>query len=632
MNRRKIQKEIKELVRVAEINPNTLPDGVRVIESATKINQINNKKIVAEAAKTEIKPEEKLDIPSLISQTVKATVNSQEAKLAAALQAKNLEIQKEKDAKEQAVKEALEAQKKEFQAQLEKKLSEAKESHQLELAKSLAVIESKNKEVEQAKTSEKRLADVFKLHGNTHPVATKQMKTPGLNTLLSSSRDRLPEAITVLESLRNEAPSIAKYTKSGEIYTCHNFVEADRYIQANRKEVIQALEQLAKAHGLLVGSSGKINANSVVKQAATQISDIPGGFLPTLSAVVRMTHRTGLVFWQFAQTAFDYLKGHGSTIDVYRSAYAPASVSPADWQLSGGGSFVVLDTNIQQVQTGIVPIVVQEYGMGKPSTANQPIASTAFVMAYSMIDLISIIERNLGRNYAQFEERTIRSLYNGTSVICYNSNSSVVNNPASVAASTATNPSGILTKEYLTELHSYIYGLQVEPFPDGNYALVLNPKQISQLKNSLLNLWRIVTPENIEAVTSILNNTMIPPETGKISGYVGTYYGFHVFETNAFGVGAPSSEGVQTETVGSTSGVTTRTGYAFGSNAVGRGIGTPMEIRQNEITNYQRLNSFIWRSEEGFAALDVDPTGYSDTSAVPQQLRVFQIRTTDAAA
>jgi hypothetical protein len=56
-----------------------------------------------------------------------------------------------------------------------------------------------------------------------------------------------------------------------------------------------------------------------------------------------------------------------------------------------------------------------------------------------------------------------------------------------------------------------------------------------------------------------------------------------------------------------------------------------MQIRQNEVTNYQRLNSYIWRSEEGFAALDVDPIGYNDTSAVPQQLRVFQIRSTDAA-
>jgi hypothetical protein len=143
------------------------------------------------------------------------------------------------------------------------------------------------------------------------------------------------------------------------------------------------------------------------------------------------------------------------------------------------------------------------------------------------------------------------------------------------------------------------------------------------------DIWRILTPEDIEALSGILNPTVIPPESGsRVSGYLGTYYGFHIFESNAFGVGSAGTEGVQNETILTVS-TKTRTSYAFGNSAVGRGVGTPMEIRQNEITNYQRLQTFIWRSEEGFAALDVDPIGYSDSSAVPQQLRVFQIHTTD---
>jgi hypothetical protein len=82
---------------------------------------------------------------------------------------------------------------------------------------------------------------------------------------------------------------------------------------------------------------------------------------------------------------------------------------------------------------------------------------------------------------------------------------------------------------------------------------------------------------------------------------------------------------VQTETVSGGSN-TTRSNYAFGADTIGRGIGTEMEIRRDTNDNFGRVGRYIWRSEEGFVAMDVDPTGYSDTSEVPQQLRVIDVR------
>ena len=83
---------------------------------------------------------------------------------------------------------------------------------------------------------------------------------------------------------------------------------------------------------------------------------------------------------------------------------------------------------------------------------------------------------------------------------------------------------------------------------------------------------------------------------------------------------------LQTETVAAGA-ATTRTNYAFGANTIGRGIGTEMEIRRDTNDDFQRVGHYIWRSEEGFVAMDVDPTGYNDSSPVPQQLRVLDVRT-----
>jgi len=623
MNRAKVQKEIKQLVKVAEIAPHPLPDGVRVVEASEKIAEVNNKKIVKQniqaVQQSVVEQAKPIDIAAIVSKAVQAAMLAQEGKVAAALKSKELEI-----------KQAVAAKEAEFQAEVEKyekSLEEIKESSAQKIKQAQEEILSKQKEVAESKEHEKRIADLFKLHGKAHPA--KEMKMPSVNTLLSASRDRLEGTIAVLENLRQESQPYTKTSRSGAIYTCQNFVPIDNFVRQNREQVIKDLETHARKNGLLLGPNG---ANEkIVKQAATQISDIPGGFLQTLSSLIRTTHRKGLVFWQFAQTEFNYLRGEGSTVEVYRSAYQTPGTVSSDWLLSGGGSFSVVSTNVAQIQTGIVPIVLQEWGMGATSNNyNQPVAISSFVMLYSMINLIAVLERNLGQNYAQHEEVQIRSLYDGSSVVVYNSRSNIVTSPSSIVTSSATAESGTVTKEFLTNLFSYLYSLQVEPFPDGNYALVLNPQAVSELKNSLLLLWRVVTPDDLEAVSNILNPTVIPPESGsRVSGYLGTYFGFHVFESNAFGVGASGQAGVQTETI-LTASTLTRTSYAFGNSAVGRGVGTPMEIRQNEITNYQRLNTFIWRSEEGFAALDVDPTGYSDTSAVPQQLRVFLIHSTDA--
>jgi len=615
MARRKAS-AVPELVRVAEIDSSKLPtDQVKIVETAEKIAEINNKKVVKENVEPQV------DVASVVQQAIKAANKAQEIKLTAAIKAKDAQL-------DAAIK-AIEERKEDEIAELKAVVEELKASSNEQVAAVNEVLKTTKSELETAKENEKRIADLFKLHGSANPV--KERKTPALNTVTTTDSDRVFGSLSDLESIQNSTQLVLKQSSQGNPIWMRDFKPVDHFVRENRKQVMNDLEVFAKKNGLLQG--GSVNGMAV-KEAATQISDVPGGFLQTLSSIIRTTHRPGYVFWQFAQTEFNYLKSQGTTVLVQRAAYQPSSIVPSDWLLSGGGSFTAIDTNLQQISTGTVPIVLQEFGLGKGSgytTEMPPVSLPSFVLAYSMIDLVSVLEKNLGQNYAQFEERTIRALYNGSSAVVYNSASNVVTSPSAIVTSSATNDSGIITKEFLLNLNAYMRSLLVEPFPDNNYALVLHPLAVSQLMQSLQTIFRMTTVEDVAALSNILNPTVIPPENGsRISGYIGTYYGFHIFQSNGFSVGVTGNEGVQTETILSGSKLT-RISYAFGNSAVGRGVGTPMEIRQNEITNYQRLNSYIWRSEEGFAALDVDPTGYSDTSTVPQQLRVFLVHTTDSA-
>jgi hypothetical protein len=75
-----------------------------------------------------------------------------------------------------------------------------------------------------------------------------------------------------------------------------------------------------------------------------------------------------------------------------------------------------------------------------------------------------------------------------------------------------------------------------------------------------------------------------------------------------------------------------RTSYAFGGMASGRGIGgSGVQILFDEKTDFGRMDRAIWQSYEAHGPLDVDATGYNDTSDIPQETRVFKVNTFDVA-
>ncbi|MDJ0689241.1 MAG: hypothetical protein QNJ41_12100 [Xenococcaceae cyanobacterium MO_188.B32] len=544
--------------------------------------------------------------------------------------------------------ESVQAQHQKEVDRLQNQLSEKELAHQKETEELASQIEAANtsaksqaseyqKQIDKATETISKFNDLYKLTGAKTPVqdgaykpsnsirgtapyqnGTHSVVGANVNRYTSPTGEKLTGAIAECLQIVSRSPKVLKLTGRGNSYYHTDTTELDRYVRQNRSQVIREMDAWGRKHGLFQGGR-----RTVVTEAATTIPDIPGGFLEVLSSLMRTSHRPGYVFWQLVNTRVEFDKGMGDTIQIPRAAYQPPPGSPDDRLLSGGGTFARTVNDGQNLSTGIVPAQIQEWGLGKDANS-APVEVPSFVSAYSIIDLMQILERNLMYDYYSWEDLKIRSLWSPTSRIVYNNNDFITTAPGDVAAGSV----GTLTRGFLTNLYAEMQGNLTPTLPDGCYFLALHTKALAQLQNDFDKYWNPPTPNDLQQFVNMFNYSMYEGDSARVSGYHGQHCNFHIFATNSFSLGAPGTEGVQTETLG-VGATTTRTSYAAGIDTIGRGIGTPMQIRKDTNDDFQRLGRYIWRSEEGFVAMDVDPVGYNDTSTVPQQLRVFQVRTTD---
>jgi len=560
------------------------------------------------------------DLQEFIAATAKATAEQTNTLVSATV----ADIKQEVEALKTATSQQIEA----VTAASEEKLTSITQSHdqkvaalEAELATAKASATEAQKTLEQNSAADDRLKNVLGIAGSQE---TKKLDFPNVNTNTTTDSDRAYGILAEVTSLIDSS-LVEKVSPEGERAFAYNYQEMDTFVRANRAQVIKDLEVAFKSQGMLRGP----NANPVnaVKAAATTFADLPGFNLETLSSLARTNNRPGFIHWQFCPTEINFQKAQGTKIDLYRAAYQTTSTNPADWELSGGGTYTDIDFAGDSVQTGIVQAELKEWGMGKTGTSIKPVVVPTFVMAYSLQNLLTIINRNIVHNYYEWEDLKIRSLWKPTSRVLYNNNGVVT----ATATDITTGSKGILSAKFAAALFEYAHRSQILTLEDGCYGMVLNTRGVLQLKNDLDDKWDAPTPEDLMALTNILQPFGLPGEAdSRVSGYLGKYYNIHFFSQNAYGIGAAGTEGVQNVTLNATLGSTlTRSNYLFGGETIGRGIGDPMRIIESEITNAQRKRTFGWISTQGLLAKDVDPTGYSDSSTVPQQLRVLEVRTLD---
>lgn len=380
----------------------------------------------------------------------------------------------------------------------------------------------------------------------------------------------------------------------------------DEYYRKNKIAIREGLEAVLRGKGFLQGGFGGVSDT----QAMTLASDIPSIAFQYLSSFIRQSHFPDLVWNQFANQAVELGRKPGLNIAVPRYPYMARPTSLADRQLTPGTS---ITNEVNPVSELFATITLLELGLGKDA-ANAPLGFSTFINAYSLVNLESLIERNLGRDFAVTRDLFIVTRFMETDRVIYNAGNNITTDPLQVVPG----GKGTLTDTFLINLRAHLKTLQVPTYSDNSYAMVCTPTQIAQYMITQ-------NTKNIEPDYDIVS-TMLAQSTGQdfggvVSGYRGLWHGFHLFEQNSYGVGAPGEMGTQTVTFGTGVGARTcDTALAFGRDAVCWCTGMAPEIRVSEITDYNRRSALIWTSHQNSGRLDVRNT------AAGEQLRVFNVR------
>lgn len=448
------------------------------------------------------------------------------------------------------------------------------------------------------------------------------MGSPNIMSQSNSQGDRLIGAAAEFEQVISSSAVNIWNEETGGYEVRHDDRKASEFLKSHRDAFRRDLETSMKNAGLLRGNSRSAGPEN---SAPTSMVDVVGGFLPMLSAEMRENNRASFIWHQFPTTRIAFGEGQGGNVQVPRAAFQPAPTTPNSRLLSGGGVYQSIAPENQAIQTGVVSVAIQEWGLGGSASA-APIGIPTFVNQYSLINLMDLMRRNLWQDYITWEDMKARSLYAPTSRVVYNKKNRVTTDQTTLAA----NDGGVATIQYAEALSDYAKTLLIPTLPDGCYVWVVPTKFLTSLRESLDSELLAPSPGDLTIVQAYLNNT-----TGgmvdKVTGYKGKLGNVHLFEGNSWGIGAPGTEGVQSETIAGGA-KTTRSGYFFGADTTGRGIGQEFNIRlQGGETHFNRLVRAIWIEYSGWVALDVDPVGYADASAVPQQLRVLETRMLDVA-
>lgn len=364
-----------------------------------------------------------------------------------------------------------------------------------------------------------------------------------------------------------------------------------------------------RAAGPTIGSAGSVGAI----------------FLDILSALMRETHNSNNIWWQFASTIYDSTSAPNKSILIPRANNLADPTDVSDFLISTTDTYTSINysrgtsTDSQSLEITTVPLTIAQWGLGlSTSVGNRPVFIPEFTEVTSLISLMAVLDKVLMQHYFKFEDLMVRKEYFKTTRIYYNDKSEVTTVPANVAAT----DDGTLTEDFLSSVYSQFYADQWPTLPNNCYVLTVPPKSLDNLKKSLGKLYSPVTEEQRQNISNVLRAAS-GIEIGQSSGYVGQYCGFEIFSGNTWGVGAPggSDPTVNTTTFG-VGATVTEDCFVFSYGAVGRGIALPMEIRASGTTPFNMGESFIWISREQTGVIDLD----SAISPSGQQTRCAKLR------
>jgi hypothetical protein len=392
---------------------------------------------------------------------------------------------------------------------------------------------------------------------------------------------------------------------------------SDDWLKKNREAVLAGLQQ--KLQQTDTASGGK--------EAVTARTDILPMFTSIVADFTRLTQHPNHIWGAIPDMNFQMGRDAGDGISVLRYAYAEGSTTAADWLLTNVAS---LTTDAQPIQASAVKITIEEQGMGKPglsANVNKPIGINLFLNATSVQDVMNVVSANLGLNYAQWETASVLyGLMNSTGVTYYNKKGEPTVTPASLAAGDG----GQCNWDFLTGLSAEMSTQGVPAYANGKYLLALAPKDLATLEMSLRANMQFLNRASIADMTSVFMQSSNNSDMN-YSGYKGDIGDFMVFDSSTLAAGPfAAALAANTETIAG-SPRAMRTGFALGAHSMARAVAQPFNIRESDMTDYQRQKFVVWNSYENFGALDLSASLSPVGTLVPQQTRVFKLRFTGTA-
>jgi len=541
--------------------------GIGAVTEQSAIDAVKSKEVISTAS---VEPESPLEQkPEVVTLTAEQLQNALQAAIASATEKANQEAERVRQ---------------EIQAELN---------------------ETKNK-LSTAQNQATAITNVLTTLGHTHPVSDKSsaLGYPAVNKLIESASDRIVGRVKEWRDLIDSAYSTTLQNPvTGTVYRQTDWRSADRYFLDNKSALRIEVEQYCKANGFFKGLLTD-------RAASTVRTDLLPTLLDFLSASIRKTQSGKYIFWQFAFKDIKFGKATGDTVQVarVRDLTAPTSVTDTLLAITGPGAS---RTNLS---INSVSGVLQRRGL------NEPVQIPQFFSLYSLLDLESLVGQKLGKHLQADIDLRIRTRFLATTRVLYNDGGAVTDTALNVAAG----DDGTLTESFLNAVYAYITGtFTVDTDETGSLWLVAPARALAPLKNSLANNNRYMdqlSTERLTALFTIATNSDMPT----ISGYAGTFCGFHIFQSTAYGNGAAGTEGVQNVTFG-TGSTLTRSVIAGGYYAVARAVGMEPEIRRASEDNFQTQDAWTWISDEIVFDLDVDSAINAE-----QQTRIFELQVADA--
>ena len=511
-----------------------------------------------------------------------------------------------------------------FQQQLQQAADRLVESKQQQDAIEIAAQKEKDQlqaQVEAERKQRETYARVFTQFGYAPEAdgAEKFPRSAFISPLANRGGISAKDAVREYERrLNDDDSSKARYmaTPTG-YYKQWNSKYADSWLLQNRQAMREGMDAIARKAGLLEGRHGS------GKDAPTTFSNFPVALREYLSQIVRIEHSPRFVLWQFCNKAIYTGVPVNQTCEVPRVRHLTEGTTSSDWRLTPGIPTVGTRQNLSGNNIS-VPIL--EWGMGKDVTI-EPLGIHELVNAVTILDIENLVQQRIGHNYGKWEDTLLFEILLSTTAVVYNNNNSVVTTPAGVAAGGG----GQLSMNFLGSLRAHMSTRLVPPLDDGCFVFVGTPDHFAPLESDMAEKNTFADSANIEGLTNMLALKTGQEYSGKQLGYKGKVRGFHLYESTNISSGVAGTPGTQTETIGG-SAQTTRSGFAFGADAIGMAEAMPMEIREDNNTDFGRMRSLIWKTHANATGLDVDPARTLLPFEVvrpvgaEEQLRVFEVR------